>query len=100
MPDEKLKDTPHIPISELKPEDILPNAEHFKELKRRFVLHCIRILLRRVECLKKYGKTVSKHIPHKYTDEMKHASVIVSVKGKNQLAKSAHQLYSVPTSVT
>lgn len=77
VPDETVPSVPRIPIGELKPSDILAGQEHFQQLKSVFVLMCMRIVTKRIPELKKYSCYITKHLKHKYSDVLKHASVTV-----------------------
>ena len=91
VPDSTAKNIPRIPITELKPSDVLANQEHFKQLKALFVIICIRIATKRIPELQIYSKYVTKHINHEYSDVLQHASVTVKyyfgVKKKEPLIK-------------
>ena len=69
---------PLIPIANLKAEDLLPNKTHFAALKIILVIICLRVITMRVDQFKHLAKKVVKHIPHKYSEDLKYASVVVS----------------------
>ena len=77
VPDAFARQVPKIDIKLLKPSDILANQDHFKRLKSLFVIECLRVATKRIQQLKKYRKYVVKHISHKYSDVLQHASVTV-----------------------
>jgi len=79
LPDSTAKTVPRIPISQLKPSDILANQGHFKILKASFVIIILRVATKRIIQLQKYSKYVTKHIDHKFSEVLKHASVTVIV---------------------
>ena len=78
MPDDSVPRSPRIPIEQLKPDDILASSQHYKQLKRFFGIHCLRIAVKRIPQLKKYAQLVTKHTKHAYSDVLKNASVTVS----------------------
>ena len=77
LPDGAAKTIPRIPINELRPSDILANQEHFELLKAMFVVIILRIATKRIPQLERYAKYVTKHIEHKYSHILRHASVTV-----------------------
>ena len=78
LPDQTTPREPRIPIKDLKAEDILPNKTHFEKLKKVMIIMCLRVVTSRIEEFKHLAKEVVKHIPHKYSADLKHASVVVS----------------------
>ena len=79
IPDNTVKQIPKIPITELKPSDILANEGHFQELKEVFIVLVLRIATKRIPQLNQYAKYIVKHIKHKYSDVLRHASVTVRI---------------------
>ena len=77
LPEATTPRQPLIPIENLTAEDLLPNKDHFAELKKIMVILCMRVITKRVSQLKHLAKQITKHIPHKYSEDLKHASVTV-----------------------
>ena len=77
LPDSTAKTVPIMPITQLQPSDILANQEHFKTLKASFVVIILRVATKRIIQLQKYAKYITKHINHKYSEVLQHASVTV-----------------------
>ena len=78
VPKQYTKNVPKIPIEDLTPEDIIPNVKNYDQLKKTFAIIGLRILTKRLPELQNYKKHIIKHIPHKYSNDMKQPSVIVS----------------------
>ena len=94
LPDDGVKDVPKIPIETLKPDHILPNNEHFQKLKGLFIIHCLRIVFNRMPELTKFRSHITKHIKHKYSDDLQHPSVTVRILGvcNQKQQKTTHEL--------
>lgn len=78
LPDDRLKDTPKRSIDDLKAEHILPKKEDFLQLKKLFIIHCLRIICKRIPELNQLENHINKHVKHRYSEDLKHASVTVS----------------------
>ena len=78
LPTNGMKDTPKTPIENLTPGHLLANKEHFRTLSSLIEVHCLRTVCKRKPELQKIDKHVPKHIKHKYSEDLRHATVTVS----------------------
>lgn len=65
-------------VAELESADFIPSREHHIELMKDIIQLTARVIVDNIPAFKQFRKLVTRHIPHKYSEEMAKPSVEVS----------------------
>lgn len=68
-------------IRELDNSTFIPSPDEHAKLKEEFVVLVLRILVKNCKYFQKFASMVPTHIPHPYSEEMRHQSQVVSFYG-------------------
>ena len=62
-------ETPICEITELENSRFIPSIEDCTSVEENFLFHIMKVMVKHIDCLKKYEDCVPKHLPHPHTEE-------------------------------